>query len=63
MTDRVKMYFIHAPEVEVVLTAPCIYAQDGVVIVDLTSNGTDIQGYPYSALLSFHITKEIPYET
>lgn len=58
MSDTVSLFFKQAPEVEVLVTAPCIYLMDGAVCSEYDFEGWDIQGFPYEALESFHITKE-----
>lgn len=58
MSDTVSLFFKQAPDVEVLVTAPCIYLMNGAVCIEYDIAGWDIQGFPYDTLVSFHITKE-----
>jgi len=58
MMDRLSVYLTKAPDVEVVVTAPCVYILEGCLLIDLNEEGTSVNGYPLHTIESFHITKE-----
>lgn len=59
MSDTVSLFFKQAPKVEVLVTAPCCYLMDGAVCIEYNEEGTEVQGFPFETLVSFHITKEV----
>ena len=61
--DRVALHFISDPHLQVLMYAENIYAMDGAVFIEVNREGTDVRGFPFHTLASFHITKEYQDET